>query len=258
VNGTPVATTSTLPPSFFIVGDRVVVRVTANDGEVDGPTATSPAATIIMCTPPAALSSGSGSMSTFQRDPSVRSIPSAADLSLALAAAASEARSPVARGAAESEGTAGSSGSAEPFPSQSPLSISETNVCSIGTDGSLYCSGSEDTGLTSPPEGAFSQVKVELDYACAIRSSDGSIACWGEPLVDVGQLSPPEGSFSQIDLALDVACGVRASGEIACWGDETLGLSSPPEGRFTHLDVSDSYACAIRADGEVRCWGPLE
>jgi hypothetical protein len=235
VNSTPSLTTPVLPVAFFAVGDVVEVTVLPNDGEEDGASASSAPATIVLCPQPASASGGSTSTSSSGR---ITHVEPVSTVPLASAVGAVSVAAPVQGGRR--------------------IGINESNVCSIDADGSLRCNGQEEHGLTSPPEGAFSHVSIEIDYACAIRVDDGSVQCWGEPLVDAGQLSSPEGAFAHIDLAAESACGLRATGEITCWGDDSVGQSSPPEGQFLQLEVSDSYGCAMAADDELICWGLVE
>jgi hypothetical protein len=51
-------------------------------------------------------------------------------------------------------------------------------------------------------------------------------------------------------------CGATA-GQIACWGDNSLGQLDSPKGTFTTMDagVAGRHACAVAASGYVRCWG---
>lgn len=250
VNGTAVGTMTTLDESFFAANDVVTVTVSGDDGEAVT-TLTSPPVTMMDCSsmpagsglvtggsPSSAFFSGAGTSSGGSSGVEAKVL--APDLS------ADAPNAPV---------TTRDDTSDAPT---APLSVTESNVCSIGADGSLLCTGSDAFGLDQPPAGAFAQVAVETDYACAIRADDATIACWGAPAEDLGQLAPPEGAFSSIDLGLAAACGLRTTGEVACWGDPSLGLSPAPEGPFTHVDVSDSDACAIRAGGEVVCWGGAE
>ncbi|MBW2698006.1 MAG: hypothetical protein JRE70_16110 [Deltaproteobacteria bacterium] len=225
-------TSNRLDCQLFDEGDRVFVNITPDDGEDVGATVKSnivtikpaPSAPLALSGPaPSASSStvsdanpdSNASLSSTHRDGSVE---------------------------ASSTGVV-------------PLSITESNVCHINRDGSIECTGIDDFGVTDAPDGSFYQLAVEFDYACAIRTQDSKIVCWGEPLADLGQLSPPEGPFTQIDLGSSSGCGLRTEGDIGCWGDDSLGQASPPDGQFIHLEMTDSYGCAMDAGGSVDCWG---
>jgi len=135
------------------------------------------------------------------------------------------------------------------------LDVTEANVCLIDAAGAIGCSGETGHGITEPPEGRFSQLALELDYACAVRADDASIVCWGTPVEDVGQLDPPAGPFASVDVGATVACALGLDGAIACWGEDPDGLASPPSGAFFELDVAGSSGCAVDQRGEVVCWG---
>ncbi len=235
IGGVLVATTATLDSSLTSLFDAMTVEVTPSDADGAGDTFTSPRTFIRAAPTPATVPTTDSEAATSRNGD-----PAAAD-EVVLAAGQRQ------------------SGIPAPSPERRrPISISESNACHIAFDGWLECGGIEDFALTEPPAGSFSQVVVELDYACAISDADQSIHCWGKPVTDLGQLLPPEGSFSLIDLGSATGCGLRSSGEVACWGDDSLGQASAPEGRFVYLDVSDSYGCAIGEDGVVDCWGLLE
>ena len=275
VNGAPVAFTGpdTLPNTFYTAGppnmpqDVVNVIVTAVD--VDGATTSAVRTTgrgldlpnNRICTN--ATSGGSG-VTVIRPDGGTIVSLSPGDLGELFDPATGSTGSgsssaATGSGTASGSGTAGSGSqeiaSTAPTPA---LSVSVANVCNVEPDGSLLCTGLEEFGVNDPPAGAFSRVEVGPDYACALRAADGGVECWGEPVEDLEQTAPPEGPFASIALAADVACGLRPTGEIACWGDDSLGQASPPEGAFVGLDLADGQGCAIAADGAVLCWGDVE
>jgi alpha-tubulin suppressor-like RCC1 family protein len=78
----------------------------------------------------------------------------------------------------------------------------------------------------------------------------------------------------EIDSSGHSVCAVRASGQVVCWGDNSvgqLGVAAPDAGGTTasserpvvvpgvppatHVAVGYQHACAIVAGGEVWCWG---
>ena len=258
VNDVDVATTFTLAPSFFSADDIVGVTVTPNDGELGGQSKTSVEVTVQPAV--TSLQSSEGVVTTTTvSSASTSGDVLAADTSRSISTPAEYAsRSSVRSRAKYAPGSPIAVPAVITSGSQVTVSISETSVCSIAADGRLECSGAEEFGLTNPPAGSYSQVAVEIDYACAIRADDRSIRCWGQPPKELGLLSPPKGPFIQIGLGIEAACGLRETGEIACWGDDSSGRASPPDGSFSNLDVSDAYSCAISVDGRVSCWGLVE
>ena len=257
-----VATTPTLGSSFYTLNDIVGVAVGSNDGEVDGVVSTF-FTTILdstnilnFCTifvPPAPLIG----IAPLPGPPASVAVHGSSASALPAALAALRARvleTSGASDAAEGEPASDEPATGDPALPGSLISIGEGNVCSVAIDGALQCSGDERFGLTEPPAGAYLQVEVAGDVACAIRADDLAVTCWGEPPAGSAVLSAPDGPFVEIDLGSDAACGLRQSGELACWGSDALG-QAVPEGRFVALDVHDAYACAIREDDLVLCWG---
>lgn len=253
VNSVMGPTTAALDPSFTAPGDIVFVEITPNDGQDDGETGASSSVEI-----QPSLVAVSGDDPPAPDSAVANSFPStgaraSTSISTSTSTSPSETLAGIPSGSLSSETLTEYTTSG-----RVAISISEANVCNITADGSLECTGAQNTGLTQPPPGSYSRVAVEVDYACAIRSDDQSIRCWGKPPEELGLLSPPEGPFIQIGLGIEAACGLSDVGEIACWGDDLDGRASPPEGQFVYLDVSDTYSCAIAGNGLVSCWGPVE
>jgi hypothetical protein len=228
----PAATGPTIDCQYFEVGERVRVRVQPFDGEEFGRIEFS---NVVLVGPPP--------------DPATSPVESPA------VAAASASDGGVSDEAAEPLVHIGLSAAAV---RPDTLAVTEANACHIDARGAIVCTGEPAHGLTEPPAGAFSQLALELDYACALRSDDASVVCWGDPVDDVGQLDPPAGAFSQLAVGTTAACALDFGGAIACWGDDPDGLATPPAGAFVELDVSQSSGCAMDADGAVACWGRTE
>ncbi|MCW3004781.1 MAG: putative family exoprotein, partial [Conexibacter sp.] len=90
-------------------------------------------------------------------------------------------------------------------------------------------------------------------HACALRSDNGAVECWGGNWLNQ-RSSRPGGSFTKVDTGWVHACAVRADGSVACWGPNDSGNTVPPAGTFT--DVAAGFAtCGIRTDATVACWG---
>ncbi len=227
----PAATGDSLDCQYFEVGDRVRVSVQPFDGEEFGRIEFS---NIVNVRPPAtALASPAESPST-----------ATASASSTSAESDETALEPLAR-----------IGLRSVSPRPDALDVTEANACHIDAQGAIACTGETAHGLTEPPAGRFSQLALELDYACALRSDDASVTCWGDPVDDVGQLDAPSGAFAQLGVGSTAACALGLDGAIVCWGEDADGLTSPPAGAFVELDVAHSTGCAMSADGAVACWG---
>jgi hypothetical protein len=129
-------------------------------------------------------------------------------------------------------------------------------ACAIKSlDGSLNCWGYDNLTQTEAPAGSFRSVSAGLNHSCAIRSGDGSLACWGyDPN---GQASPPAGSFGAVSAGAYHSCAINAdNGSIVCWGDNTYGELNAPPGSYNALSAGIQANCAIgSADGSLACWG---
>jgi hypothetical protein len=138
-------------------------------------------------------------------------------------------------------------------------SCSTHSGCGLGPNqfhprDNLTCWGGEEVGLTTPPQGKFTQVGCGVNHACA-RRENGTLACWGYNYMGTGKATPPSGRFSQVSAGLTHSCGIRENGTLDCWGENEDGQSSPPAGEFTQVSCGDTHTCGVRAEGTVACWG---
>jgi hypothetical protein len=126
-------------------------------------------------------------------------------------------------------------------------------VCGITTDNDVECSGDE----VAPPAGTFTQVAAGtvggLDgaFSCGIRT-DGTIACWGQPLPG----TTPTGTFSQIFVGDGHACALAVGGGVVCWGHDGAGQAQVPAGTYKQVSLGGlgNQGCLLRDDGTAACW----
>jgi len=136
-------------------------------------------------------------------------------------------------------------------------------MCSLSADGGLICGDKSPTcdvcedgvPLSQTPPGSFTAVTAGFDHACAIRSDDDTLACWGSDAL--GAASAPPGAFASVSAGFDFTCGVRLDHGLLCWGLGGGGADGgrPPPGSFTMVAAGASHACALRTDGSIACWG---
>ena len=115
-----------------------------------------------------------------------------------------------------------------------------------------------------------------------MRHLQGGVSCWGDdsasqlgngPAISVGtspQRVPGLSGVSSLAAGLEHTCAVLWSGEVWCWGSNSIGQSGQPTGHFgsplhvatrvaglvaDRIGAGDSFTCVIDADGRVQCWG---
>jgi len=125
-------------------------------------------------------------------------------------------------------------------------------TCAVKTDEALACWGST-YGQAAPPAGSYSAVGSGGFHSCALRSADGTIACWGRNVE--GQLNAPAGSFVAIAAGGQHSCALRGDGSAACWGESADGRLIVPAGTFSALSAGVGHTCGLKTDATVSCWG---
>jgi hypothetical protein len=121
-----------------------------------------------------------------------------------------------------------------------------------GAGSAAHCWGTNSSGQTTNPGGAFTQVVTGRQHACGIRP-DATVQCWGDSAN--GKTSPPGGSFLQLDAGFDHTCGLRPGGGVQCWGVNGDGQTNPPIAQFAGVTAGAFHSCGMKSDGTVECWG---
>ena len=104
------------------------------------------------------------------------------------------------------------------------------------------------------PEPAFETVSAGAEHTCGIRA-DGELACWGDD--SLGQLDEiPPGQFVSVSAGDFHTCAIAIDRQLVCWGDDSSGqLDEVPTGEFLSVSAGGAHSCAIRLDGDLVCWG---
>uniref|UniRef100_A0A7N0UAE7 non-specific serine/threonine protein kinase n=1 Tax=Kalanchoe fedtschenkoi TaxID=63787 RepID=A0A7N0UAE7_KALFE len=96
-----------------------------------------------------------------------------------------------------------------------------SHVCGLNETRHLLCKGSNSSaqlGFSAGLDDQYSSLALGLNHTCAVRTSNGSVVCWGgrgEFLSNVTVRS----SFESIAAATDFTCGLLSSNySVHCWG----------------------------------------
>jgi hypothetical protein len=129
----------------------------------------------------------------------------------------------------------------------------ERSVCGLrAADGAIECWGPGSLAKDyDPPAGAFSEMAMGLNLACALAER-GNVICWGDSQYYDDR---PGGSFETLGGGGSHMCGVRPNGEIECWGTGAFVLGRVPEGSFAYVTGNLYWECGITREGRGHCWG---
>ena len=148
------------------------------------------------------------------------------------------------------------------------VSAGPEHTCAIRTSGEIACWGSNErsvfnsetqederryAGQSIPPSGSYTAIAAGDAHTCAIHTSNGELACWGDNTWEI--TDAPEGGFTAVSAGTLHTCAIRTNGELACWGNNWREETDAPEGRYTAVSAGDRYTCAISENGEIECWG---
>ncbi len=170
------------------------------------------------------------------------------------------------------------------------LAAGSNSTCVRSQSNELKCWGSVDFVANPPADTPPLTLTIKAgasdctigDYHLCLRYPDGPPQCWGTN--DHGQLGsgvtgkqplaiPTETVvFAQAAKAIAAGeqfnCAADALGQLACWGDNTVGQCSTTPGvsavakalsvpiaAVVAVAAHDNHACAVTVTGAVGCWG---
>jgi len=161
-------------------------------------------------------------------------------------------------------GTYDASGAAHPTPAAvvggkvfTSLSAGFYHTCGTVAGGEVYCWGDNELAILGSGG----------TETCTLPTDTGSIAvpCGRSPRVVAGGTS-----FASVSTGSFHSCGVSTTGDVHCWGDNSVGQrglgtadtvtrfqSTLVSGGRTYEDVvsGDGYSCAVATGGQAWCWG---
>jgi len=96
-------------------------------------------------------------------------------------------------------------------------------------------------------------ITAGIGHTCTLGAT-GQVTCWGDN--SLGQLSVGTSQrFRQVSAGGWHNCGVTLAGNAYCWGDNGSGQASPPAGRFRSVSAGVFHTCGVRDTGTIACWG---
>ena len=175
------------------------------------------------------------------------------------------------------------------------VSAGYAHTCAIKNNPqrSLYCWGDASDGRIGVNISSYSEFPVYLSsgwktvdagykHSCGIKTS-GTLWCWGENVsgqLGIGVPGNPDRTATggQVGTAQNWirvvagrshSCALNDSGEIFCWGSNSLGqlgipntadklqtqMNQIPGNNWASISATNSHTCASRTDGSFWCWG---
>ena len=122
------------------------------------------------------------------------------------------------------------------------------------SDSTAWCWGSTYAHLAAAaPAGVrLRELSCGGLQCCAIRDSDMTLVCWGQP---EHSAAPPQAAALKVSCGHSHCCAVVAlNGTIACWGNPDIPAAPANLSSATYISCGDHGCCALRA-GQPVCWG---
>lgn len=131
---------------------------------------------------------------------------------------------------------------------------SEVTAC-VANDERLLCWGHFNLDV----QGAFSSVDVGWHHVCAVLET-GTMQCWSFSGEGDSVTASPDGLYTLVSLEEDFACASYAEGGVVCWGAESQYEDIGEYSDLAAGDVESQpcFLWGVTTDGDLRCWSPGE
>lgn len=158
------------------------------------------------------------------------------------------------------------------------IGVSNWNACSIATDGTLDCWGSDTYSLTTgAPAGTFTSLDGGDADMCAVKT-DGSLSCWGSTTYELIAEVPAGTTYTYATPGTATACALKSDNSATCWGNNreacatnsdctvitgtcsggqctgAYGWDAPASSFLQIAGDQDTY-CGVKTDHSLECWG---
>ncbi|CAH8360385.1 unnamed protein product [Eruca vesicaria subsp. sativa] len=108
------------------------------------------------------------------------------------------------------------------FGNQTMVSVSagESHACGLNSTGGLICTGRNESGQLNAPSGQpylFSDLSLGSNFTCAIRTTNGSVTCWGGGAERFNNVTENI-SFESVTSGSGLICGLISGNlSVMCW-----------------------------------------
>ena len=168
------------------------------------------------------------------------------------------------------------------------IAVGTDHACGLSAN-QIVCWGANDRGQATPPAGLFGEIVAGDKFSCAIGEYGGVPVCWGQGAAvsgipagqffyalsanggnvcgkgdfsrmrcwgrDAAGIVPADIGVLQVATGARHACAITLAGEIACYGDNSVGQTQAPSGSdYTRISAFGDTTCA-QHNGEIVCWG---
>jgi hypothetical protein len=127
-------------------------------------------------------------------------------------------------------------------------------TCGNGVvEGAEICDDGGSSETCSTNCQVIPSITAGIGHSCTVGAT-GQVTCWGDN--SLGQLSVGTSQgFRQVSAGGWHNCGVTLAGNAYCWGDNASGQASPPAGGFRSVSAGVFHTCGLRDTGTIACWG---
>ena len=161
------------------------------------------------------------------------------------------------------------------------VATGDSHTCALLETREVVCWGLNDEGQTDAPAGRYRWLSAGQHRTCAVTDAS-EVLCWGSTEFrrcssygygrDITLCDNAEVTVSGVVGATyrsvsvshrgtipgssqeGLICALRETGEIDCWGSNTIEGLEAPWGTYRSVSAGNAYLCAVRDNGEVDCW----
>ena len=140
-------------------------------------------------------------------------------------------------------------------PSKCPLAATSRWTWAISSSGRLACFGAAvDHGVPQNMVSPVSCISAGLAHTCVLTQS-GELSCYGDNTVGQCNIPANVGRVVAVAAGFYHTAAVKACGELICFGAPSSCNVPPGLGPVTAVAAGQQHTCVVTTNGQLACFG---